>query len=578
MKPEHHITKPTILVVDDHPEQLSALFTELQLNGYSLLVSQNGAEAFKIFKRVQPGIILLDVRLPDMDGFEICRRLKQDEALCNIPVLFTTGITELDGKLEGFQAGGADYITKPFQLEEVLARVRTHLTIRQLQLDIREEKERFKGLSNATFEGILMHDRGRIVEVNQSLERMFGFSRKELMKHNILDLLTQEYRSLVEELMSSEAEQVYETQGQRKDGTIIPLEIQNRPISYQGRPLQVMALRDISWRKTLEQEAQQLTSENVILKASFSKRDHLGALIGQGPAMQKVYERLLKAAITDAPVIIYGETGAGKELAARTIWQLSEKYTRVFISVNCAAIQEPLFESQFFGYRKGAFTGATHDEPGYFDQAKDGILFLDEISELSPAMQAKLLRVLNNGEFTPVGATRYRIANVRIIAVSNQPLRSLVASGQFREDLFHRLNVITIDMPPLRQRMEDLPLLVSHFLSLLGPKGETVRELPDEIIDRFKEYDWPGNVRELTNEVRRYIAMDEVELHSPYSSGAELSDKSAFGLPLNEKVTAFERQLIADILTGVDGNRVKASEQLQVPRATLYRKIQKYGL
>lgn len=577
MESEHHLTKPTILVVDDHPEQLSALFTELQFKGYSLLVSQNGKETFKILTQIQPDIILLDVRLPDMDGFEICRQMKQDTNLCNIPVLFTTGITELGGKIEGFQAGGADYITKPFQLEEVLARIKTHLTIRQLQRSLKEEKERFKGLSNATFEGILLHDKGYIVEVNQSLERMFGFSRKELLKHNVFDLLTPEYRSLIDELMISEEEQVYEIQGLRKDGTVIPLELQNRPIRYQNRNLQVTALRDITWRKTLEQEARQLTSENVILKASLSERDHLGELIGQGPAMQKVYERLLKAAITDAPAIIYGETGVGKELAARTIWQLSEKYTRVFIPVNCAAIQEPLFESQFFGYRKGAFTGATRDEPGYFDQAKEGVLFLDEISELGPAMQAKLLRVLNNGEYTPVGDTRSKIADVRIIAATNQSLHEMVAEGRFREDLFHRLHVISIHMPPLRQHKEDLPLLIEHFLHGLNPEGDTRRALPDGIQERFREYEWPGNVRELANEIRRYVAMDEVELNSPYSPEAA-SEPFSFKASLSEKISELECLVIKDALSRVNGNRVKASEWLQVPLATLYRKIQKYGL
>ncbi len=581
MKPEHLIAKPTILIVDDQPEHLSALFAELQLNGYSLLVSRNGAEAFKVLSRFQPDIILMDVRLPDTDGFDVCRRLKRDEALRNIPVLFTTGVSELDGKLEGFRAGGADYITKPFQLEEVLARIGTHLTVRRLQRSLEEERERFRRLSEATFEGILFHDRGRVVEVNRSLERMFGFSREEMRKRNVCDLFAPEYRSVADELAISDAERVCEARGRRKDGTEFPLEVQNRPVRYRDRSLQVIALRDISWRKTLERETRQLASENIVLKASLSERDRLGELIGRGPAMQKAYERLLKAAVTDAPVIVYGETGTGKELAARTIWQLSEKYAKVFVSVNCAAVQEPLFESQFFGYRKGAFTGATRDESGFFDQAKDGTLFLDEVGELGPAMQAKLLRVLNNGEYTPVGATKPRIANVRIIAASNQPLRNMVATGKFREDLFHRLHVIAIEMPPLRRHMEDIPLLVDHFLGVLDPEGATRRRIPDEIVDRFKEYDWPGNVRELINEVRRYIAMDEVELHSPHIpeySPEGGSGSSAAGQPLNEKVMAFERQIIADVLSGVDGNRVKASERLQVPLPTLYRKIQKYGL
>ncbi len=573
MKQDHHITRPTILVVDDHPEQLSALFTELQLNGYSLLIAQNGAEAFRILGKIQPDMIVLDVRLPDMDGFEICRQLKQSGNGCEIPVLFTTGITELEGKLQGFQAGCADYITKPFQLDEVLARIRTHLTIRKLQQALHVEKERFKGLSEVTFEGILLHDQGRIMEVNKRLERMFGFTREALLLLDVHELLCPEFRKMTEDMMAGETEGAHEVQGRRKDGTLIPLEIQSRAVHYQERELRVLALRDISWRKNLEQEALQLSTENVVLKASLSDRDHLGELIGRGAAMQKAYERLLKAAVSDAPVILSGETGVGKELAARTIWQLSEKYTRTFISVNCAAIQEPLFESQFFGYRKGAFTGATQDEPGYFDQSMGGVLFLDEISELTLTLQAKLLRVLNNGEYTPVGDTRPRIADVRIIAATNRSLRDMVASGRFREDLFHRLHVISIHMPPLRQHKEDLPLLIDHFFRPLIPDGDTRIALPDEILERFREYEWPGNVRELANEVRRYVAMDEVELQSPYTSGHPDEGSS-----LAEKMGAHERKIIEDTLNSAGGNRVRASELLRVPLATLYRKIQKYGL
>ena len=577
MEPHYQLTKPSVLVVDDHPEQLKALFAKLQQSGHGLLIAQNGKETLELLALVQPDLILLDIKLPDMDGFEICRRLKQMDKVRDIPVIFTTAIHELAEKLEGFKAGGADYITKPFYLEEVLARVKTHLTVRKLQRDLEMEKERFRGLSNATFEGILFHDKGRIIEVNQTLEKLFSYSRHELLKLDVSNLLTPECLSLAAELMVSEGERVYEAQGRSKDGNTIPLELQSRTILYHGRTLRVLALRDISWRKTIENEAKQLESENVILKASLSDRDHLGELIGRGSAMQKVYERILKAAVSDAPVIIYGETGAGKELAARTIWQLNDKFKRIFIPVNCAALQEPLFESQFFGYRKGAFTGAIHDEPGYFDQAHGGILFLDEISELHPAMQAKLLRVLNNGEYTPVGATKARMANVRIIAATNHSLGPLVVAGGFREDLYHRLNVITLEMPPLRQHKEDLPLLVTHFLSRIEPGNETRQFLPDEILGRFMEYDWPGNVRELANEVRRYAIMEEVELRSPWAEEAGQGQFSP-GQPFNEQIAAFERRLIANVLDGVKGNRAKASESLQIPLPTLYRKIQKYGL
>lgn len=577
MELQHYITKPTILVVDDQPEQMTALFTALQGSGYSLLIAKRGAEALQFLTRVQPDLILLDVRLPDLDGFEICRRVKQDDALRDIPILFITAAAELEQKLEGFRIGGADYIAKPFQFEEVLARVATHLTLRRLQRDLLVEKERFQGLSDATFEGILLHDHGRILEVNHTLERLFDYTRAEFLKRTLSDLLTPEFRKIAEELMRSKAERVYEAQGQRKDGSLIPLEAQSRVIRFHEQHIRVAALRDISWRKTLEQQALELASENVLLKASLSDRDHLGELIGRGPAMQKLYERLLKAAASDAPVMIYGETGSGKELAARTIWQLSDQYTRIFLPVNCAAIQEPLFESQFFGYRKGSFTGATQNKQGYFEQACGGVLFLDEISELSPAMQAKLLRVLNNGEYTPVGDTKVRSADARIIAASNQPLRALVAAGRFRADLFHRLHVIALEMPPLRQRKEDLPLLAAHFLRQFAPDGEQPQTLSAEIFARFQAYDWPGNVREFANELKRYLTLDEVELHSPYTSRSA-SRQPASSRSFNEQVAAFERQIITEALARANGNRTRAAELLQIPSATLYRKIAKYEL
>ena len=192
-------------------------------------------------------------------------------------------------------------------------------------------------------------------------------------------------------------------------------------------------------------------------------------------------------------------------------------------------------------------------------------------------MQAKLLRVLNNGEYTPVGATKVHNADVRIIAASNQPLRALVAAGRFREDLFHRLHVIALEMPPLRQRKEDIPLLIAHFLSQLDPDGSARRSLPPEILERFQAYDWPGNVRELANEVQRYLTMDEVELHSPYSNFS-VSGRSTPGQSFNDQIEAFERRIIADALARANGNRGKTAELLHIPSATLYRKIEKYGL
>ncbi|SLM29476.1 putative Sigma-54 interaction domain-containing protein [Desulfamplus magnetovallimortis] len=577
MKSKYQIKKPTVMVVDDQPQQLRSLFTALQDKGFNLLIAQSGAEALLLLEQARPDVILLDVSLPDLDGFEVCQRIKKLPNVSDIPVLFITASIQLLDKLEGLRSGGADYITKPFQLEEVVARVKTHLTLRRLQLELQEEKERFKALANAAFEGIILSVDETIIDVNQPLEQMLGYSRKEILSKTLSEIFQKKYLKLIKDLINSETEYIKEVSAVRKQGEPVSLEIQCRTIVHQGQNVRVVALRDITQQKKLEAQARKLESENIILKASRNDREHLGELVGRGPVMQIVYERILKAALSNAPVMIYGETGSGKELAARTIWQLDQKYGASFIAVNCAALQETLFESQFFGHRKGAFTGAVQDTLGFFSQARGGVLFLDEVTELTASMQAKLLRVLNSGEYTPLGDSKPCMADSRIIAATNQELRSLITLGQFREDLFYRLHVISLEMPPLRRHKEDLPLLVSHFLRQ-KLHGNAAFSMPSEsLMARFREYDWPGNVRELSNELRRYVSMNEVELgvavpiqvtKKEISSSASLSDRMA----------AFERQVISESLSISEGNRNRAAELLKIPLPTLYRKIQKYLL
>lgn len=581
MTPAYLEKKFTVMVVDDQPGQLRALFTALQDKGCNLVIAQSGAEALSLLEQTLPHVILLDVTLPDMDGFDVCRRIKQMPSASDIPVLFISASIELVDKLEGLRSGGADYITKPFQLDEVLARIKTHLTLRRLQLDIQKEKERFKDLANATFEGIVLFFEETIIDVNQPLERLLGYSRKTLLSKKLTAFFSNDCMKRIDEVIDSDTDSdtqsIQEASVRHKEGHTIPMEIQCRTIRQEGQRVRVLALRDISRRKALEAQTRQLESENILLKASRNDRERLGELVGRGAVMQVVYERIVKAAVSDAPVMIYGETGSGKELAARTIWQLGEKHGAAFVAVNCAALQETLFESQFFGHRKGAFTGAVKDAPGYFAKARGGVLFLDEVTELTLSMQAKLLRVLNSGEYTPMGETTVRMADARIMAATNQELRSLILSGHFREDLFYRLHVISLEMPPLRRHKEDLPLLVSHFLSQMNYGNSETSILPASLMARFMAYDWPGNVRELSNEVRRFISMNEVELGLPMSIDPAAGEDTAHG-SLTERMAAFERQVIAESLSISDGNRTRAAELLNIPLPTLYRKIQKYRL
>lgn len=272
--------------------------------------------------------------------------------------------------------------------------------------------------------------------------------------------------------------------------------------------------------------------------------------------------------------MICGETGTGKELAARTVFQMSANYTKEFVAVNCAAVLDSLFESQFFGYCKGAFTGAERDMPGFFDQSRGGVLFLDEIGELTPGMQAKLLRVLQDRDYTPVGGVVSRIADVRIIAASNKNLRKMVHEGKMREDFFHRLNVLAVEIPPLRDRKEDIPLLIEQFLTI---NEFQIHIVPDKMMSQFYEYDWPGNVRELFNVLRRFIATGQADIGGYPPIFSSETEKTETLLSLSRAVDEFESRYIARVIRQCQGQKKQAAEILGVDRKTLYNKLNKHG-
>lgn len=567
-----------ILVVDDTPQNLTILTKILKKQGYRVRPAISGAVALKAVKSAAPDLVLLDIMMPDIDGYEVCKRLKADPVTRDIPVIFVSAKHEVIDKVKGFELGAVDYITKPIQADDVLARVRTHLLIRVLQQQLQDENARFRGLSEATFEGILVHDNGLIVDVNRALETLSGYSRDELIDRHVFHLLNRDSHALVGEYIADESADgpSYKVKGVTKHGQALILEIQQKSIVYQGRSLKVLALRDLTRREQLEQE-------NLTLKASLSERDHFGKLAGRSPLMQKVYARIAQAAASEETIIIYGETGTGKELAARTIFELSANHTKSFVTVNCGALPEALFESHFFGHRKGAFTGADQNADGYFDHAQGGTLFLDEVGELTQIMQVKLLRVLQDGEYRPVGSTASRKADVRILAATNRELRELVQEGKIREDFFHRLHVIALDMPPLRWHKEDIPLLITHFLKQRTPDGEPLPSIPDTIMERLLAYNWPGNVRELFNEIRRYLTTGELELDgdAPPSMAPALSGGyqiHAEGRTYSDIIDDVERWLIENTLVQYDGSRVKTAEVLDLPLRTLHRKIKKFDL
>jgi transcriptional regulator with PAS, ATPase and Fis domain len=301
--------------------------------------------------------------------------------------------------------------------------------------------------------------------------------------------------------------------------------------------------------------------------------------------MQEVYELILKAAANRANVIIHGDSGTGKELVARAIHDMSSRSAGEFVPVNCAAIPENLLESEFFGHKKGAFTGAHADKKGYLDLANRGTLFLDEVGELSLGLQAKLLRAIEGGGYSPVGGSVSRSSDFRIIAATNRDLMEQLRKGVMREDFFYRIHVIPISVPPLRKRGEDIPLLLEHFLKYYSEDGR-MPPVPGNIIEVLMRYDWPGNVRELQNVIQRYIAVKRLDFPASAASGrdalgldaSEGNDERPKDLRLQGFVEDAERVALKEALQRSGGNRSKAAKVLGVSRRTILRKMKRFNI
>ncbi|MCP4344292.1 MAG: PAS domain S-box protein [Desulfobacterales bacterium] len=353
---------------------------------------------------------------------------------------------------------------------------------------------------------------------------------------------------------------------------------------------QVMII-DINDRKlaeeTLKEREEHLRKENIRLRANIRDRYRLGSIIGKSTAMQEVYELILRAASTDANIIIYGESGTGKELAARAIHDMSDRKGMPFVPVNSGAIPETLLESEFFGYKKGAFTGANTDKHGYLDLADRGTLFLDELGEIDLNIQVKLLRAIEGGGYTPVGGREIRKPDVRIIGATNRDLQEHVRKGLMREDFYYRVHIIPIYLPPLRERREDIPLLIEHFLKSYEDK--TLPPITSEILETMRNYDWPGNVRELQNTLHRYITLNTLDfmgfpLQEPVSAGLHcnmhLSDEEIMKnkTDLRTAVQDFEKRYITRLLEKNRWHRGKVSSVLNIDRRTLFRKIKEYNI
>ena len=491
-----------ILLVDDTPANLNLLVDTLDKSGFDILVATSGEQTLERCTQITPDLILLDVMLPGIDGFETCKRLKDDPRTQGIPVIFMTALADPRDKLRGFEAGGVDYVTKPIQPSEVKARIHTQLTLHRLQRDL---EDRVKA---------------RTAELSEALTEV-------------------------------------------------------------------------------EQLKQKLEHENTWLRSELQAHQPYGDIIGQSPPVKQLVTQIELVAPTDASVLALGESGTGKELVAREIHRHSSRASKPIIKVNCGAIPKTLYESELFGHIKGAFTGAVRDRQGRFEAADGGTLFLDEVGEIPLELQSKLLRVLQEGTFSRVGEQRMRQVNVRIIAATNRDLKKAAQEGTFREDLYYRLNVFPIRVPPLRERRSDVPLLAAYFIEQASLRMGLTNppNLPEEELERLKRYNWPGNIRELQNVVERAVIMSRAhggrlsfaslggddQISSPIESAFANGDTphSAPTILTEDQITELQR---SNTLRALEAARWRirgdggAAERLGLKPTTLASRVKRWGL
>jgi Nif-specific regulatory protein len=356
----------------------------------------------------------------------------------------------------------------------------------------------------------------------------------------------------------------------------------NRSLKFFGIVASMVA-QAVKIHRLIEEDKQRLVDENTQLRQELRERYDFSNLVGSSGPMRQIYEQVAQVARTNTTVLIRGESGTGKELIAHAVHYNSLRAKKPFVKVSCAALPESLIESELFGYEKGAFTGADARKKGRFEMAEGGTLFLDEIGDVNPATQVKLLRVLQQREFERVGGTETIKANVRLIAATNKDLERAMADGTFREDLYYRLNVFTLFVPPLRERKPDLLLLADHFLEKFAAEHQRpIKRISTPAIDMLTSYHWPGNVRELENTIERAVLMCDGQVVHAHHLPPTLQTAEASGtvtrVSLKDTVSAYEKDLIQDALKTTRGNRAKAARLLDTTERIISYKVRMYGI
>lgn len=564
---------PHILVVDDEESICFSLKAFLEGAGHSVRSASGYAEAVASISDQEPDLIFADILLRGKSGIDLLKHVKELGLRC--PVVMITGEPSFQTAAEAVRLGAFDYVPKPINKDTLLRSARVALRHKQLEDEkgaLLAEKERLRLHLEAVFRSVpdaivTVGRDGLVQQANHATQEVLRIAQEAMVGRHISELCNKGYEPLCEVVMqtlrSEKAVREFRVECVSADGEQT-LVLNCAPLldDADKNAGVVLLLRDISHLAGLERE--------------LTERKEYQRIVGKSRRMQEIYGLIEDLGETDTTVLITGPSGTGKELVAQALHNGGNRANKSLVKVNCSALSENLLESELFGHVRGAFTGAVKDKAGRFALAHGGTIFLDEIGDISARIQLKLLRVLQEKEFEPVGDTRTIKVDVRVIAATNRNLREKVKTGEFREDLYYRLKVVELVLPPLCERREDIPLLTEHFIKLFNKQfGKRLLGIDDEVNTAFMRYAWPGNIRELKHAIEHAFILCrglQIEIgHLPLELRADTHESGASAGGCHVDHDDLQRAL-----RQAGGNKAKAARALGVSRQTIYRKLREF--
>lgn len=566
-----------ILVIDDEESIRFTFDTHLSNEGHEVFTSKDYPSAVDIIEKNNLDLIFADLILHNHTGIEILSKVK--ELGLNCPVIMMTGNPSIQTTTEAVRLGAFDYLLKPIYREPLLRATKIaldHKALIDLKKTVEEENERIRNNLEAIFrsvnDGIITFTRDMsVIEANDAVEKICNINPRELIGKKLPQVTKQcnnACENVLRETLKSQTT-IRETRidcGQLKDIHQVVSVTSSPLINKTNESIgAVLVVRDVTRLNDLENE--------------LRERHQFHNIIGKSSKMQGIYRLLEDLARTDTTVLITGESGTGKELIAKALHYSGPRSFKPMVTVNCSALAENLLESELFGHVKGAFTGALHNKVGRFQAADQGTIFLDEIGDIAQSVQLKLLRVIQEKELERVGDSHSMKVDVRIITSTNQPLKQRVEKGEFREDLYYRLKVVEIVLPPLRERREDIELLVIHFCDLFKKKfGKNIEGVTNDVLNAFILYPWPGNIRELEHAIEHAFVLCHENIITMDHIPSEIKEHRELPERPSRADEPDETRKITDALKQVEWNKARAARLLGISRQTLYRKIKERNI